>query len=352
MSQLFSKRIALIILVIGLIALIGYFILPISLPLIIAFITALFLEPIVKLLQKKGNLKRNISVLIVFLTFLLLLTLSGYFITTKIIGEAIKIIENAPIYINEINRVLLQFERNLYYRAQDLPPEFVEAISRQIEGFLITLQTYIISYFNIDNLRSLITNIPNYLVSFLVYLIALFLFMIDIPNMRERVNAHLTEKTADKVNFMVSRLSYVVLGFIKAQFLVSLLIFITSLIGLFIIAPEVALLMAFVIWIIDVIPIIGSIIVMLPWALFHLITGDIVLGTKLAILGAVLLIIRRTVEPKVMGTHIGLSPLSTLIAMYLGLKLFGILGFIIGPMLLIAFNSAREAGIIKLNFKI
>ncbi|WP_078547362.1 sporulation integral membrane protein YtvI [Litchfieldia alkalitelluris] len=352
MSQLFSKRVLLISLSLIILVVIAFFILPVSVPLIIAFITALFLEPIIKIMQKRLQLKRNISVLITFILFLLALIVSGYFLTTKIIGEAINIIENAPLYINEINRVIHQLERDLALKSQDLPPEFVAVISKQLEGFLLTLQTYIVSYLNIDNLKSLLTNIPNFLVSFLVYVIALFLFMLDIPNMRQRVNAHLTERTADKVNFMVSRLSYVVLGFMKAQFLVSVLIFITSLIGLFFITPEVAFVMAFVIWIIDIIPIIGSIIIMLPWALFHLITGDIVLGTKLAILGAILLVIRRTIEPKVMGTHIGLSPLSTLIAMYLGLKLFGILGFIIGPMILIAFNSAREAGIIKLNFKL
>lgn len=113
-----------------------------------------------------------------------------------------------------------------------------------------------------------------------------------------------------------------------------------------------ALIMSIIIWIIDFIPIIGSIVILGPWALFHLLTGDLAMGTQLAILAAVLLIIRRTVEPKVMGTHIGLSPLATLIAMYLGLKLIGILGFIIGPLLVIAFNSAKEAGLIRMNFKI
>jgi sporulation integral membrane protein YtvI len=352
LSQKFPKKIVLIALIIILIAIIGYWILPVSVPLIIAFLTALALEPLVKMLHRRINIKRHISVLIIFMLFILLITLTGYFITTKIIGEAIKIIENAPLYINEINRVLINLEKDMYIKFQDLPPDFVTAISKQIEEFLITLQTYLASYLNIENIKSVITNVPNFLVSFLVYLIALFLIMLDIPNIRQRVNSHLTEKTADKVNFMVSRLGYVVLGFVKAQFLVSLLILVATFIGLLIIAPEVALVMSFIIWIIDIIPIIGSIIVMLPWALFHLITGDIVLGTKLAILGAILLVIRRTIEPKVMGTQIGLSPLSTLIAMYLGLQLFGILGFIIGPLLLIAFNSAKEAGIIKMNFKI
>jgi sporulation integral membrane protein YtvI len=151
---------------------------------------------------------------------------------------------------------------------------------------------------------------------------------------------------------MTSRLSYVGIGFFKAQFLVSLIIFAVSLIGLLLIVPDIAIFMSLVIWLIDFIPILGSIVILGPWALFHLLTGNIVLGTKLAILAAVLLVIRRTIEPKLMGRHIGLSPLSTLISMYLGLKILGVAGFIIGPMLVIIFNSAKETGMIKTNFKI
>ena len=151
---------------------------------------------------------------------------------------------------------------------------------------------------------------------------------------------------------MTARLTFVIWGFFKAQFLVSIIIFIVSLIGLLFIDPEVALLMSFIIWIIDFIPLIGSIVILAPWAIFQLIVGDVSTGTQLLILAAVLLIIRRTVEPKVMGQQIGLSPLATLIAMYLGLVFFGIMGFVIGPLIVIAFTSAKEAGIIKMNFKI
>src|SRR5690625_5755082 len=70
------------------------------------------------------------------------------------------------------------------------------------------------------------------------------------------------------------------------------------------------------------------------------------------LLAIILLAIRRIVEPKVMGQHIGLSPLATLIAMFLGLKLMGVFGFILGPLLVIAFNSAKEADIIKWKVKI
>src|SRR5690606_15462854 len=118
------------------------------------------------------------------------------------------------------------------------------------------------------------------------------------------------------------------------------------------IAPEYALVMSLIIWIVDFIPILGSIIVLTPWFIYMFIVGDIVQGTQLAILALVLLVIRRTVEPKVMGTQIGLSPLATLIAMFIGLQLIGFLGFFIGPLLVILFTSAREAGIIKMEFKV
>lgn len=352
LSGFFTKRFFIWLIGLILIGTLFYFILPVSVPLIVAFITALMLEPLVKLLQGKLNIKRRISVMIVFIAFVLFIGLTGYFITTKVITEAIKLVENAPEYVNEINNAWLDAEEKFTRAAEDLPKDVVDEISNQVQTFLNKTKTELVAYVSIDNVKALLTNIPNYLVSFLVYLIALFLFLIDLPRLRRGAYNHLTEKTADKVSFMTSRLSYVVLGFFKAQFLVSLIIFFVSLVGLLIIAPDIALVMALVLWIIDFIPIIGSIVILGPWALFHLLTGDVVLGTKLAVLAAVLLIIRRTVEPKVMGTHIGLSPLSTLIAMYLGLKLLGILGFIIGPLILIAFNSAKEAGLIKMDFKV
>ncbi|WP_102347061.1 sporulation integral membrane protein YtvI [Bacillus sp. Marseille-P3661] len=347
-----TKRYVLITIILIAVLALCLLILPLSIPLIIALITALILEPSVKFIQMKLKNKRKLSVLIVFTLFLFLLVLGNYILVTKVVTEVVQLAQNAPTYINEVNNLWLKAEKQLTTAAEDLPIEVVTEISDQVEGFLTKMRTGLTEKVNIDNITKLITNIPNYLVSIIVYLIALFLFMLELPNLKERIYAHFTPKTADRVSFMTSRLYYVVFGFCKAQFLVSIIIFIVSLIGLLLIVPEVALIMALIIWVIDVIPIIGSIVIMLPWSLFQLLTGNIAVGTQLAILGGILLVIRRTVEPKVMGKHIGLSPLATLIAMYLGLKLFGILGFIIGPLVIIAFNSAREAGIIKVNFKI
>ncbi len=347
-----TKKNFIILLSIVTISIVAYFILPISIPLIAAFITALILSPAVNGLHKRVKLKRNISVMIVFTLFVCFIGLTGYFITTQVITQGTQIVENLPQYINDINRAWWSFQRNLEAEYGTLPPDLVKEINNHVSQTLTTIRTAIADRNLINDVASIITSIPGYLVTFIVYLIALFLFMLELPTLKKKTFSYLSDRTKEKVNFMTSRLSYVIWGFVKAQFLVSIIIFVVSLIGLLLIVPEVALLMAFIIWIIDFIPLIGSIAILAPWAIFQLIAGNVTIGTQLLILAAVLLIIRRTVEPKVMGQQIGLSPLATLIAMYLGLMLFGVMGFIIGPLIVIAFTSAKEAGIIKLNFKI
>ncbi len=350
--KFFNKQPWKIILILTTIIILGFFILPVSIPLILAFLTALFLNPIVRWFIYRFKINRKLAVTIVFLLFLIIISTIGTYAVTRAITQIITLAENAPSYINQFNNQFIKWQADLDHLTADLPKELVEEVKNGIENSLSTVSETIREVLTIDRITNLVSKVPNYLVSIVVYLIALFMFLIDIPRLKANTYKHLTEKTAEKVKFMNARLAYVVLGFLKAQFLVSIVIFIVTFIGLLYIVPEYALIMSFIIWIIDFIPIIGSIVILSPWALYMFVTGDVVTGTELVILAIILLVIRRTVEPKVMGKQIGLSPLATLIAMYIGLKLLGILGFIVGPLIVIAFNSAKEAGIIKWNFKI
>ncbi|MCP8616636.1 sporulation integral membrane protein YtvI [Salirhabdus salicampi] len=328
------------------------FILPISIPLILALFTALVLNPVVKLLVHKVPINRKISVMVVFILFLIIMSTIGFYLTTKAVSQLVKLTENAPHYINQVSLLVNDWQEDINNFAEDLPTEVVTEFTTTIDQNLSAMKTKLSSNVTIENLASIVAKIPEYIVSILVYLIALFLFMLEIPRLKEKIYSVMTEQTAQKFSFMTSRLSYVIFGFFKAQLLVSIFIFAVSLIGLLYIAPDVAIIMSLIIWVIDFIPIIGSIVVLGPWALYMFLASDPITGSKLAILAVILLAIRRTVEPKVMGRHIGLSPLATLIAMYLGLQLLGVFGFFLGPIFVIIFNSAREAGIIKLNVKI
>ncbi|ENH98353.1 hypothetical protein J416_01409 [Gracilibacillus halophilus YIM-C55.5] len=347
-----TKRQWKLIILIPIILVIAYFVLPVSIPIIIALLTALMLNPIVRLFINRLRFNRKIAVTTVFLLFIIVLSTIGTYAVTKVVSQIIALTENFPSYVIQFNQQLLQWETQIDHFTSDIPDEVMTQVKNTIQDSLWQFGTSLQDSFEIDRIAGIVSKIPDYIVSLLVYLIALFMFMLELPRLKAKVYSYLTEQTAEKVKFMNGRLSYVIFGFLKAQFLVSIIIFIVTLIGLLLFVPEYALIMSLLIWLIDFIPIIGSIAILGPWSLYLLITGDYVLGLQLAILAIILLAIRRTVEPKVMGAHIGLSPLATLIAMYVGLKLLGILGFIIGPIIVIAFNSAKEAGIIKLNIKI
>ncbi len=310
------------------------------------------LNPAIRLVQRKAKVNRKTSVLIVFLIFLIVVSIAGSFVITKAVTQVVNFVEDVPSHFNSVLEIYEDWEENFQGYTQNLPDEFVNQVSDSLEDNLTALNEAARENITLDNIAQIFAKVPQYLISFIVYLIALFLFMLELPLLKAKAYNLLTKETAEKVTFMNKRLASVILGFLKAQFLVSIFIFLGSFFGLLFIAPDVALVMSIIIWVIDFIPIIGSIIIVGPWSVFMFLAGDTAMGVQLAVLAIVLLAMRRTIEPKVMGQHIGLSPLATLIAMYLGLQVLGILGFILGPLIVIAFNSAKEAEIIKWNVKI
>ncbi|WP_213422403.1 sporulation integral membrane protein YtvI [Bhargavaea massiliensis] len=332
--------------------LITFFILPVSLPLIFALITAILLEPLVRMTMTRFKWKRKLTVISVYIFFLLLLALLIYFTVTQLVGRLINFTKSAPETFNAIAGAWIDMQDKMFNYTEGMPLEVVESIQNGMNQVIESARDFLLAFVNYDVITGLLTGIPNFLVSLLFYAIALFLFMLDLPGLKKTVFDRLTDSTSQKVKLMTDRLNRTVFGFIKAQFLVSLIILAASFVGLLIIKPEYAILMSIIIWIIDLIPILGSIIILGPWSIYQFAVGDVAEGTKLAILAAILLVTRRTVEPKVMGEQLGLSPLATLISMFIGLKLLGFLGLFIGPLIVILFTTAREAGIIKMEFKI
>ena len=352
MSKILTKRNVLITLSIIAIAISLYFIVPVSIPIILALLMAMLIEPLVRFVETRVQIARKVSVISVYIFVISIIILAIYFTVTSLIARIINFVKDAPAHINSLILAWNETQDRFFKFSAGMPDEFVKAIQVELNNFIISLRDSLINLLSYDKLTAIAAEIPNFLVSFIVFMIALFLFMLELPQLKEMVFRHLKDETSQKVRYMTARLNKVVIGFMKAQLLVSLIILAVTFVGLLLIIPKYAVVMSLVIWIIDVIPILGSIIVLAPWSIYAFITGDAALGTQLAILAIILLVIRRTVEPKVMGSQIGLSPLPTLIAMFIGLKLFGFLGFFIGPFVVILFTTAREAGIIRTNFKI
>ena len=114
------------------------------------------------------------------------------------------------------------------------------------------------------------------------------------------------------------------------------------------------LLMALFIGFVDALPILGSGTVMIPWAIICAINGDINLGIAIIVLLIIMSVVRQILEPKLVSKNIGVHPIFTLIAMYTGFKVIGIIGLLIGPIVLIIFKnifaSLIDQGVFKTIF--
>ena len=179
---------------------------------------------------------------------------------------------------------------------------------------------------------SLVKGVPSVLLFVIVFLIAAFYFSADGETVARTLSSLLPDRWQKKLPGIKDKFKKTIMGYIKAYFLIMVLTFCEMLLGLSILGVDYAFIMAIVISVIDILPILGSGTVLVPWAIFAFLTSNTPLGVGLLILYAVSLVVRQFAEPKIVGGAIGIHPLATLASVYLGLKFLGFLGIFIGPM--------------------
>lgn len=128
-------------------------------------------------------------------------------------------------------------------------------------------------------------------------------------------------------------------GYFKAQAILMIITFFTLAIGLNIINVRYNILIALGIALVDILPVLGSGIIMAPWSLISFMLGNNELGSGLAILYVILLVSRQFIEPYVLGKNIGIRPLYTFLATIIGSIIIGPIGIILGPLIAVIFTS-------------
>jgi sporulation integral membrane protein YtvI len=140
-------------------------------------------------------------------------------------------------------------------------------------------------------------------------------------------------------------------GYIRAQLILMTVTFTQLSIGLWIIGIKNYILLALIISFVDALPVLGTGGIMVPWAAYSFITGNLKIGISLLILYAIVLVVRNLIEPKVLGEQIGMHPLLTLVAMYAGLQILGVAGLIIGPITVLTVKNIMSAILKKQSLK-
>lgn len=187
--------------------------------------------------------------------------------------------------------------------------------------------------------------IPSLLFFTATFLISAFYLAADGERIGGYFSALLPDRWQKKLPLLKEKTSRTLTGYLKAYLLIMLLTFSEVLIGLSILRVKYALLMSIIVAVVDILPILGTGAVLIPWAILAYAGGNPRLGTGLLILYGVLLILRQIAEPRIVGDSIGLHPLATLASVYLGIKLAGIAGIFIGPMaalFLKSFHAGEE----------
>jgi predicted PurR-regulated permease PerM len=98
----------------------------------------------------------------------------------------------------------------------------------------------------------------------------------------------------------------------------------------------------------DILPMIGSGAVLLPWSVYHLLGGELWMGIGLLILYCVIAVVRNIIEPRIVGDQLDLPPVVTLAAMFLGMRTMGIAGILIMPIIVLLIRFLNESGKIHL----
>lgn len=200
----------------------------------------------------------------------------------------------------------------------------------------------------VDYVSDVASCIPGFCMNVLLVVIATILMEVEFPSILHFLERLFPEKwqrlfSDGKTNMRTSIGKYLL-----AYGLIFGMTFLELLLGLLLLRIKGAVSIAFFIAVLDILPVLGTGTVLLPWCVICIATGDLKLGVGLLILYLVITFIRNLVEPRLVGKQMGLSPVVMLPCLLIGYKLFGILGFIVLPFGLALLKYLNESGMIHL----
>lgn len=209
-----------------------------------------------------------------------------------------------------------------------LDPALVSALEMLLEGILSGLKNLIsyLSGFAVNLVSGIATGVPNLLLSLLTMVFSTVFLVGDYERVAAFADKNVpagVKKVLGSIRVYLTDTLFVV---IRSYGLIMLLTFAELSILFSLFGIENGILKAAIIALLDILPILGTGGIMIPWAVTSLVLGYTRLGLELLFIYAIVTVIRNYVEPKIVGTQLGLHPVITLVSMFLGLRLFGFWG--------------------------
>jgi len=325
------------------------------LPFVIAFIISKIISHPVEFLTRKFHLPRPLAVILSLLGVIAIIGGIAYFFVAALFREVISLSGQTnyifPMLYNNINDLVSRF--NFFYQNLNLAPDMVQGIQDSLLGIINGLLTSLSSGINAaaNAAVNVVVSLPNTIIYIIITLLSTFFISNDNKFIADSLEKHIPLRWLIKIQSVINDLFHALGGYLKAQGILITITFCELLIGFSLFKVKYALILAITIAIIDALPILGTGTVLIPWAVVLVIMGNYKFAACIFGLYLFILIVRQLIEPKIVGTQIGIYPLLTLIAMYTGTQFVGISGLILGPIVLIVlkniFGSIYESGVLK-----
>ena len=301
-------------------------------PFLIAYIISLLVDPAIKWVNRKTELSRKTSSILVLATvFVLLIGLVIWGIvilvseSTHLLGSLNTYLERAMEWIEDIGNSIDLDKIPISSEIQEL----VQSTSSDILGKVVQFVQDILNH-----LLEYLKSIPTMLIYTVVTILATYFITSDKFYILDRLEHHIPKKILGKITVKMQKIITSLGDYLKAQIKLVGISFVIVLMGLnifYLCGMNVGypLLMALFIGFVDALPILGSGTVMIPWSIILFLNHERSVGFSILGLYLFNLALRQIVEPKIVSRNIGVHPIFTLIAMYTGFKFIGVFGMLI-----------------------
>lgn len=319
-------------------------------PFVLALILAWLLNPVVRWLKKRLNVSRKIISLVVLVLAFGIVGGLCYALCWALATQIISLFDNWQPILDSLMATMDNVGQWLDQLGNILPESLVATGDDVVQALISWLEGLDLSS-QIGNLASwatgLVSGIPGFAVAVVVFLMASYFITSDYPRLRylvtDQMPGNLRSFGSDVRRIFMEAFG----GYLKSQLLLSLVVFVILAVGFLVIRQPYSLLLAFGLAVMDFIPIIGAGTAMVPWAVVDLITGDYRQAIELMVIWGVIALFRRVGEPKILGDQTGLSPILSLVGIYVGMKAAGVLGMVVGPLLLLVCINLAKLGIFR-----
>ncbi|QIB70369.1 sporulation integral membrane protein YtvI [Aminipila butyrica] len=320
-------------------------------PFLFAFGIAYLLKTPAKKLSALTRIPvRWISIALVTLfycTIGLLLVLLG----VKLIATATDLVMQLPVlYKQQLEPFLLNGLHGLEKVVSDRAPVLVEKFNTDFDQLVNSLGSNVtnMSLSLIGAISNIASSLPAFFIKTLIMVISTFFIAADY----DILSAFILKQFPVKGQKIIVSIKRYVIGtlfvVIRSYALIVTITFLELFAGLSIIGINNAVLIAMMVAVFDILPVLGTGGIMIPWTLISCLQGNYQVAVGLFILYLFITIVRNIIEPKIVGSQLGLHPIATLLCMFIGANLFGIIGLFGFPITLSLLRHLNDTGTIKI----